>query len=140
MTGSKQGITQPPGNPAYNASKSAVKSLTESLAHSLLPTKLSAHLLVPGYTFTKLTNAAGNTDKPAPAWWPSQVADELFSRLGEFYIICPDNDVSWELDQARIAWNADDILQQRPALSRWHPEHEAEFKQFVEQRLAGAKQ
>ena len=34
-TGSKQGITNPPGNPAYNATKAAVKSATESLQHSL---------------------------------------------------------------------------------------------------------
>lgn len=29
VTGSKQGITNPPGNPAYNATKSAVKTITE---------------------------------------------------------------------------------------------------------------
>ncbi len=34
-TGSKQGITQPPGNTAYNVSKAGVKALTEGLAHSL---------------------------------------------------------------------------------------------------------
>src|SRR5438067_1778442 len=32
-TGSKQGITTPPGNPAYNVSKAGVKALTEALAH-----------------------------------------------------------------------------------------------------------
>lgn len=47
-TGSKQGITNPPGNPAYNASKAAVKSLTEGLSYELRqqPTKLTAHLFV----------------------------------------------------------------------------------------------
>lgn len=48
-TGSKQGITNPPGNAAYNASKAAVKSLTESLAHELRQTpntKLTAHLFM----------------------------------------------------------------------------------------------
>ena len=34
-TGSKQGITTPPGNLAYNASKSALKVYTEGLAHEL---------------------------------------------------------------------------------------------------------
>ena len=34
-TGSKQGITSPPGNTAYNVSKAAVKALTEGLAHTL---------------------------------------------------------------------------------------------------------
>ena len=32
-TGSKQGITTPPGNAAYNVTKAAVKVLTEALAH-----------------------------------------------------------------------------------------------------------
>jgi NAD(P)-dependent dehydrogenase (short-subunit alcohol dehydrogenase family) len=34
-TGSKQGITTPPGNPAYNVSKAGVKVYTEALAHEL---------------------------------------------------------------------------------------------------------
>lgn len=136
ITGSKQGITQPPGNPAYNASKSAVKSLAESLAHSLLPTQLSAHLLVPGWTWTKLAgNPTGDKEKPAAAWTSGQVADELFARLDEFYVVCPDNDVGWELDQARMAWNAGDVLEGRPALSRWHPEYKDKFAAFVEDRL-----
>lgn len=131
-------------------SKSAVKSLTESLAHSLLPTKLTAHLLVPGYTYTKLTTGSDDPDvskKPAAAWTGDQVAEELFARLDEFYIICPDSefsvlwcgerlmsgadDVKWELDAARMEWNAQDILQKRPALSRWHPEYKDAFAKFV---------
>ena len=32
-TGSKQGITTPPGNPAYNVTKAGVKVITEMLAH-----------------------------------------------------------------------------------------------------------
>jgi NAD(P)-dependent dehydrogenase (short-subunit alcohol dehydrogenase family) len=32
-TGSKQGITTPPGNPAYNVSKAGVKAMTEALQH-----------------------------------------------------------------------------------------------------------
>ena len=34
-TGSKQGITTPPGDPAYNVSKAGVKALTEALQHEL---------------------------------------------------------------------------------------------------------
>ena len=50
-TGSKQGITTPPGNPAYNVSKAGVKVFTEALAHELRETqgcRISAHLLIPG--------------------------------------------------------------------------------------------
>ena len=57
-TGSKQGITCPPGDTAYNVSKAGVKVLTEALAHSLRNTEgaqITAHLLVPGSTFTGMT-------------------------------------------------------------------------------------
>ena len=50
-TGSKQGITTPPGNPAYNLSKAGVKVFTEALAHDLRSrdgSRVTAHLLIPG--------------------------------------------------------------------------------------------
>jgi len=56
-TGSKQGITMPPGDAAYNVSKSGVKTLTEALQHSLRSVpggKLNAFLLVPGWTITMI--------------------------------------------------------------------------------------
>ena len=68
-TGSKQGITTPPGNPAYNISKSAVRGLTEQLAHELREAgaPISAHLFVPGFTYTGMI-AARIPEKPASAW------------------------------------------------------------------------
>ena len=57
-TGSKQGITNPPGDAAYNVSKAGVKTLTESLAYQLRNIEgslITAHLLVPGWTYTGLT-------------------------------------------------------------------------------------
>src|ERR1700730_2168089 len=57
-TGSKQGITCPPGDTAYNISKAGVKILPEGLAHTLRNfegCQISAHLLVPGSTFTGMT-------------------------------------------------------------------------------------
>ncbi|KDE06744.1 hypothetical protein MVLG_02940 [Microbotryum lychnidis-dioicae p1A1 Lamole] len=144
VTGSKQGITQPPGNPAYNVSKSAVKSLTEALSHSLLSTQCTAHLLVPGYTWTKLTTndtiLDEGAEKPKAAWTADQVGEQIFDRIeNDFYIICPDNDVTWELDQARMRWNFDDILEKRPALSRWHPEFKEAFAKHIEQSTAGKR-
>jgi NAD(P)-dependent dehydrogenase (short-subunit alcohol dehydrogenase family) len=135
-TGSKQGITQPPGNTAYNVSKSAVKSLTEGLAHSLLEqtgARVSAHLLIPGFTFTGMTGG-GRTEKPAAAWSADQVADFLFERIaaGDFYILCPDNDVTRTTDEKRMAWAIGDIIENRPALSRWHPDYKAAFAAFME--------
>ena len=48
-TGSKQGITTPPGDPAYNVAKAGVRVFTEALQHELrnMPgCRLSAHLLI----------------------------------------------------------------------------------------------
>ncbi|KAK1504519.1 short-chain dehydrogenase/reductase [Colletotrichum tamarilloi] len=60
ITGSKQGITNPPGNPAYNASKSAVKTIAEHLSYDLRESSpsTSVFLLVPGWTFTSLGREA----------------------------------------------------------------------------------
>lgn len=58
ITGSKQGITNPPGNPAYNASKAAVKALAEHLSYDLRDSGVGVHLLVPGRTFTGLVSFA----------------------------------------------------------------------------------
>lgn len=64
---------------------------------------------------------AGKTDKPAGAWTADQVAERLASKMekGEFYVVCPDNDVTEEMDRKRIAWAVGDVIEGRPALSRW---------------------
>jgi NAD(P)-dependent dehydrogenase (short-subunit alcohol dehydrogenase family) len=134
-TGSKQGITCPPGDTAYNVSKAGVKVLTEALAHGLRNTegsRITAHLLIPGSTFTGMTRR-GRTEKPPGAWWPDQVVDLLIDGMnrGDFYILCPDNEVTREIDNRRILWAAQDITENRPALSRWHPEHKEAFEQFL---------
>ncbi|MEO7033601.1 MAG: SDR family NAD(P)-dependent oxidoreductase [Polyangiaceae bacterium] len=132
-TGSKQGITSPPGNAAYNLSKAALKNYTESLSHALREatgTRISAHLLIPGFTFTGMT---GCTEKPASAWTPEQVVEFLLEGVnaGDFYVLCPDNAVDRTMDEKRMRWAADDIILNRPALSRWHPDFEAEFARFM---------
>ncbi|KAJ5631965.1 hypothetical protein N7490_008304 [Penicillium lividum] len=132
MTGSKQGITNPPMglNPAYNASKAAIKSLTEHLAHDLRSdpstSHISDHLLVPGWTWMGLMGNVGTTSENevkvmAGAWYPSQAAEELLHRLekGLFYIICPDNETNRELDQAGMQRPSDDVVEGRPPVSRW---------------------
>ena len=135
-TGSKQGITTPPGDPAYNVSKAGVKAFTEALQHELRSaagSRLSAHLLIPGFVFTGL-NARGRSEKPAAAWTPEQTVDFMIGRVeaGDFYILCPDNDVPRRLDERRILWAAGDIVENRPALSRWHPDFAEAFAAFVE--------
>jgi NAD(P)-dependent dehydrogenase (short-subunit alcohol dehydrogenase family) len=134
-TGSKQGITTPPGNPAYNVSKAGVKALTEALQHELRNKpgcRISAHLMIPGHVFTGLT-ARGRSEKPPGAWTPEQTIDFMVERIdaGDFYILCPDNDVPRQLDERRMAWAAGDIIENRPALSRWHPDYAEAFAKFV---------
>jgi hypothetical protein len=136
-TGSKQGITTPPGDPAYNVSKAGVKAFTEALQHELRNTaggRIGAHLLIPGFVFTGLT-AKGRSQKPAAAWTPEQTVDFMIERIdaGDFYILCPDNDVPRRLDERRILWAAGDIVENRPALSRWHPDYAEAFARFVKQ-------
>ena len=137
-TGSKQGITTPPGDPAYNVAKAGVKAFTEALQHELRNAKgsrISAHLFIPGFVFTGLT-AKGRTEKPAGAWTPEQTVDFMIERVaaGDFYILCPDNDVSRKLDERRILWAAADIVENPPALSRWHPDYAEAFAAFVKEK------
>lgn len=135
VTGSKQGITTPPGNAAYNVSKAALKAYTEALQHELRNTegcRISAHLLVPGFTFTGITSGR-LTEKPPAAWTAEQVVEFMLERLarGDFYILCPDNDVSRATDEKRMAWAMGDVIENRPALSRWHPDWKAAFEAYM---------
>lgn len=134
-TGSKQGITTPPGDPAYNIAKAGVKVFTEALQHhlrNLRGCRVEARLFIPGFVFTPLT-ANGRAEKPSGAWTPEQVVDFLVAALDrdEFYILCPDNDVDRALDAKRILWAAGDIAENRPPLSRWHPDYADAFKAWL---------
>jgi NAD(P)-dependent dehydrogenase (short-subunit alcohol dehydrogenase family) len=134
-TGSKQGITTPPGDTAYNVSKAGVKVLTEGVAHQLRNIdgcQIIAHLLIPGFTFTGIT---GRTEKPPEAWSAEQVIEFMIAGMskGDFYILCPDNAVTREMDEKRIRWAADDLIKNRPALSRWHPDFTDVFDRFMKE-------
>ena len=125
-TGSKQGITNPPCDTAYNVSKTGVKALTEGLAHTLREAtqgRVSAHLLIPGFTWTGMI-ARHVPTKQAGAWDADQVVDVLLEGVAanRFYLWCLDNETTRETDKKRVLWNAGDITEDRPALSRWHPD------------------
>ena len=134
-TGSKQGITTPPGDPAYNISKAGVKVLTEALQHHLRNIegcRISAHLLIPGFVFTSLSGD-GRKEKPPGAWTPEQTIDFMREHLEaeDFYILCPDNEVSRDIDEKRILWASNDLIENRPPLSRWHPNYVDQFNKFL---------
>lgn len=127
--GSKQGITNPPSNPPYNVAKAAVKAYTELLQHELRETdgaQVTAHLLIPGMTTT------GKREHREGAWMPDQVVEFMMAALerGDFYILCPDGEVTLAMDRKRILWAAGDIFENRPALSRWHVEYKTRFEGF----------
>jgi NAD(P)-dependent dehydrogenase (short-subunit alcohol dehydrogenase family) len=161
-TGSKQGITCPPGNLAYNMSKAALKVYTEGLEHELMlerlegKGKLRAALLIPGWVNTSIhlkserakAFASGATYNPADAmfheekphsgaWMPSQVIDFMIGELDQnsFYILCPDNEVDRETDCLRMTWAMQDVTENRQPLSRWHPDYKVVFAEY----LAAAK-
>jgi short-subunit dehydrogenase len=144
VTGSKQGITNPPGNPAYNASKSALKSITEHLSFDLAKSSpsTSVHLLVPGWTFTGLTGGGSTKTKPDGAWSAEQVADFLYKKMGEgkFYVMCPDNDVDWETDRKRMMWTMGDVVYERQPQSRWREEFKEEAMKTMDGMSLGEKQ
>jgi NAD(P)-dependent dehydrogenase (short-subunit alcohol dehydrogenase family) len=158
-TGSKQGITCPPGNLTYNMSKAALKCYTEGLEHELMKERadgsggLRAVLLIPGWVNTSIllkaekAKAAAATEvydetsaffsemKPAAgAWMPSQVVDFMIEQVdaGRFYVVCPDNDVDRPTDNLRMTWAMQDVTEDRPPLSRWHPDYKDKFTAFLE--------
>ena len=158
-TGSKQGITMPPGNLPYNVSKAALKCYTEGLEHDLRnspDSKVRAALLVPGWVNTSIVlknermealakdpetifdpdSVFFHEDKPASgAWMPKQLIDFMVEELdqGKFYLIAPDNDVDRQTDNIRMTWTMQDITQDRPPLSRWHPEYKDKFTEYLKE-------
>ena len=135
VTGSKQGITTPPGDPAYNVAKAGVKVFAEALAHELRGgdnVRVEVRLLIPGFVWTPLT-AGGRSEKPDGAWTPEQTVAFMLDALDrdDFYILCPDGEVNRATDERRILWAAGDIVENRPPLSRWHPEWADAFKAWV---------
>jgi NAD(P)-dependent dehydrogenase (short-subunit alcohol dehydrogenase family) len=138
ITGSKQGITNPPGNPAYNASKAAVKTLAEHLSFDLSKSSptTSVHLLIPGWTFTGLSGNepfGEKKEKPKGAWTGEQVIEYLENKMeeGKFYVVCPDNDVSEEMDRKRMLWGAMDLVEGRPPLTRWREDWQVEAEEWM---------
>lgn len=99
------------------------------------------HLLVPGWTFTGLSGNkpfVGQGDerkeKPKGAWTPEQVVEYAERKMAEgaFYIICPDNDVTEEMDRKRMLWDRMDLVEGRPPLTRWREDWEVEAKEWME--------
>ena len=61
-TGSKQGITTPPGNPAYNVAKAGVVALSESLLAELQPLGIKVNVVCPSFFQTNLLDSYHGPD------------------------------------------------------------------------------
>ncbi|MEX1181326.1 MAG: SDR family NAD(P)-dependent oxidoreductase [Cucumibacter sp.] len=133
-TGSKQGITLPPGNDCYDSVKAALNAYTQLLARQLREragSQVSAHLLVPGWTTT------GDSEHRPGAWLPEQVIGYLLAELDRdaFFIVCPDGETTSDMDRKRMLWHALDMVKGRPALSRWHKDYANEFAAWMNKDL-----
>lgn len=134
-TASKQGITRPPGNYAYNLSKTGIVAYTEAISHAFLNEnncKLKSSLLIPAFVYTPMISAF-IPDKPDFAATAEETIDYFFEALkrDEFYVLCPDNETNRRIDEKRIQWSVDDIIKSRPAMSRWHPDFKDEFENYM---------
>ena len=85
---------------------------------------------------------AGTNEKPAGAWSAQETVLYMLDkvRLGDFYVLCPDNETAREVDALRILWAAGDLAEGRPALSRWHPDYKGLFEDYVKEGKAGLLQ
>ena len=135
-TGSKQGITCPPGNTAYNVSKAGVKVVTEALAHELrniagLPgdgasARAGLHLHrhhgrrpEGGEAGRRVDGGAGRRLHAAGAG-EGRVLHPLPRQRGD----APDGREAHALGDGRL-------VQNRPALSRWHPDYKDAFAKYM---------
>lgn len=93
----------------------------------------------PGWTYTNLTGALTQAEKPTGAWTAEETVLYMLDkvRAGDFYVLVPDNETRRELDELRIMWAAGDIAEGRPALSRWHKDYKALFEEYVRDGMTG---
>ena len=51
---------------------------------------------------------------------------------GRFYVICPYNDVTEEMDKKRMLWDRLDLVKGRPPLTRWREDYVIEAEKAME--------
>ncbi len=95
--------------------------------------RVSAHLLIPGFVFTGLT-ASGRTEKPAGGL-DAGADGRLHAASGWRPAIstssAPTTTCRASSTRSASCWAAGDIVENRPALSRWHPDYAEAFAAFV---------
>ena len=129
-TGSKQGITTPPGDPAYNVAKAGVKAFTEALQHELrnrpgLPDQRPSP--DPRLRLHRAHRQGPDREAGRPPGRPSRPSTSCSSgsRPATSTSSARTTTCRARLDERRILWAAGDIVENRPPLSRWHPDYAA---------------
>jgi hypothetical protein len=59
----------------------------------------------------------------------------LYAKMAEdkFYVVCPDNDVSEEMDQKRMVYAVGDVVSGRLPLSRWREETKGAAERWMQE-------
>jgi hypothetical protein len=101
---------------------------------------MTIYFFSPGYTWTGVT-ASNGTDKmeEKPGGWTALETVQFMLervRTGDFYILVPDNETRREVDNMGIMWGAGDVVEGRPALSRWHQSYKSMFEEYIREGLA----
>ena len=122
-TGSKQGITNPPGNVIYNVTKSAVKTYTEQLQHQLRNTK-GCQVSRPSSHSRLHDDRQARAQARRLAARAGDRAPHILTGAGRLLHSCARTTRSrprWITSAS--CWSAGDITENRPPLSRWHPDY-----------------
>ncbi len=117
VSGSKQGITTPPGNAPYNVSKAGVKAVNRGARPRAAQPRGKPHQRPPAHPRLRLyrpRQGPGVAEKPAGAWTPDQTIAFMLERLaaGDFYI--PARQRDHPRARTRSAWMGDGRHHRKP--------------------------
>ncbi len=127
-TGSKQGITCPPGDTAYNVSKAGVK-----VDHRGAPARAPQHARLQGDA--PISSCRAGPTPGSPRGGRREAGGRVVAGPGDRHAAGGDRarrllhhlpgqrGDECEIDRKRILWAAGDIAENRPPLSRWHPDY-----------------
>jgi hypothetical protein len=116
----------------------AAAARNKALAAGASTTEAEAAAVVAAEGFDIQDGERSPGTKPSGAWTTDQTAKFLLARIseGDFYVICPDNEVDRATDNLRMTWTMQDITENRTPLSRWDPDYAPQFEKYLEKSLA----
>lgn len=124
--------------PTRCSAAAATAARNEALENGASTSEADAAGLIAANEFNIEDGERSPANKPAGAWTTDQTAEFLLDRIsnGDFYVICPDNEVDRATDNLRMTWTMQDITDNRTPLSRWDPDFAPKFERYLEAGLA----